>query len=571
MANDTLIDRLIEKGLMSTEDGTRLKKEAGSDEASLDQLLAAQGIPDQAVLKAKGEVYGIPTYHLGDRHVGVKLLRYIPEESVRHYRFVPLEMEDGVLKIGMLDPSNIEAREALKFLTSKTNLPFKIYAVSQNDFDAILEEYKSLGGEVTRALYEFESALSGEELELAAGAKKPETILVEEAPVTKMVAVIIRHATEGRASDIHIEPGEEKLRIRFRMDGVLYTSLLLPMTVHESLVSRLKILTKMKLDEKRKPQDGRFSAKIDERRIDFRVSTFPTHFGEKVVIRILDPERTVINLKNLGFEGRNLKEVERILKLPYGLVLVTGPTGSGKTTTLYAMLQALDRERFNIVSLEDPIEYNVDGVSQSQVRPEIGYSFATGLRSILRQDPDIMLVGEIRDKETAGLAIHAALTGHLVLSTLHTNNAVGAITRLMDMGVEPYLIAPALAAVVAQRLVQTLCEDSRKSLMFTGSLKEKLVEELVDIPEEARKFIKWPKEIFEALPSAICPKGTRGRIGIIEVLTKTKELEEIILTDPARVSLSREGRRQGMIMLREDGILKVLNGKVGLEQLSQII
>jgi len=386
-----------------------------------------------------------------------------------------------------------------------------------------------------------------------------------------MVAVMLKHATEGRASDIHIEPSRDQLRIRFRVDGVLYTSLLLPMKVHEAVVSRIKILTNMQLDEKRKPQDGRFSARIENREIDFRVSTFPTTFGEKVAIRILDPETGVRSLPDLGLDGRNLEAVEEGLKRPYGLILITGPTGSGKSTTLYAMLQLLNQERYNVVSLEDPVEYNIQGVNQSQVRPEIDYDFAFGLRSILRQDPDMIMVGEIRDKETAQLAIHAALTGHLVLSTLHTNTAVGVVPRLVDMGVDPFLIAPTLILAIGQRLVRTLCKDSRRELLVTGSVKDRLDKELAELPEALRKKIKFPKEIYQALPSASCPKGTRGRIAAFEVLAMTPELSEIILKSPTEADIMREARRQGMIMMREDGIMKVLSGKVGLEELTEVI
>ena len=570
MADLSFIDLLAEKGLINLNDASRVKNEVASGGASAEVLLAG-AVPAEEIIKAKSEIYGVPAHELKGRKVDFETLKYVPEESARHYKLAPIGVKDGVLEIGMTDPSDIEAREALKFIASKTNVPFKIYVISEKDLNGVLEEYKSLGGEVTRVLSEFEIALQEEKpvtLGMAEGLK--EGMLVEEAPVTKMVAVIIKHATEGLASDIHIEPSKDKLRVRFRVDGILYTSLILPIKMHEAIVSRIKILTNMKLDEKRKPQDGRFSAKIEDRGIDFRVSTMPTAFGEKVVIRILDPERKILDLKSLGFEGRNLEETENALKKPYGLVLLTGPTGSGKTTTLYAMLQSINSEKLNIVSLEDPIEYNIEGVNQSQVRPEIDYDFANGLRSILRQDPDIILVGEIRDKETAALAIHAALTGHLVLSTLHTNNAVGAIPRLMDMGVDQYLIAPTLVAVIAQRLVQTLCPDSRRPLKLTPELKARLEEELKGMPAPEKSKIKWPKEIYEALPSAACPKGTRGRIGVFEVLTATKELEKAILSNPTPEALNQEARRQGMITMREDGILKLLDGRAGFEQLAQI-
>ena len=325
-------------------------------------------------------------------------------------------MKEGFLEVGMVDPVDMEAKRALQFIVSRMNLPIKTFIVSEKDYEDALEGYKGLGGEVSRALGDLEMELSGAssasvaealQADLSKGAVKGNKI-VEDAPVTKIVAVILRHALEGNASDIHIEAVTDKVKIRFRVDGVLHTSIVLPLTIHEAIVSRIKILTNMKIDEKRKPQDGRFEARIEGRDIDFRVSTFPSFFGEKVVIRILDREKGVKTLEELGFSPDHLKIVRTMIDKPYGLILLTGPTGSGKTTSLYAMIKELDREANNVVSLEDPIEYNIEGLSQSQVRPEIGYDFASGLRSILRQDPDVIMVGEIRDKETAAMAIHAA-------------------------------------------------------------------------------------------------------------------------------------------------------------------
>ncbi len=569
MADTRFADILLREGLLKDADLNQAKKEAEEENTSLEEILEYKGVSSQKILEAKEQATGIPVKSLGGAKVPFDVLKYVPEDSVRHYQFVPLGMKEGVLEIGMLDPSDLAAREALQFIASKLNLPFRVYLISRADFNLVLEEYKGLTGEVSKVLGELESALS-EEI-LPAAAARAETQLVEEAPITKMVAVMLKHATEGRASDIHIEPSRDKLRVRFRVDGVLYTSLFLPMKVHDAIVSRIKILTNMQLDEKRKPQDGRFSARIENREIDFRVSTFPTAFGEKVAIRILDPEKGVKSLEELGLEGRNLEVVEEGLKRPYGLVLITGPTGSGKSTTLYAMLQMLNQERYNVLSLEDPIEYNIEGVNQSQVRPEISYDFASGLRSILRQDPDMIMVGEIRDKETAQLAIHAALTGHLVLSTLHTNSAVGVIPRLVDMGVDPYLIAPTLVLAIAQRLVRTLCPESRRSLEVSGSVRERLEKELAEVPEAVKKHVKFPKTIYQALPSSSCPKGTRGRMGVFEVLTMTPELEKIILKNATEPEVLAEGRRQGMISMREDGIFKVLSGKVGLEELAEVV
>lgn len=563
-------DVLFQKGVVTQEDLNQMKAEVERSGLLPEEILESRGVSPEKILEAKTEATGIPVKSLEGSNVAFDVLKYVQEDSARHYKFVPLGIKEGVLEMGMLDPTDLDAREALQFIASRLNMPFRVYIISRSDFNRVLEQYKGLGGEVTKVLGELESALQGEVLpldkEIASDAR-----LVEEAPITKMVAVMLRHATEGKASDIHIEPSRHKLRVRFRVDGILYTSLFLPMKVHEAIVSRIKILTNMQLDEKRKPQDGRFSARIENKEIDFRVSTFPTYFGEKVAIRILNPQTGVKGLEELGLGGRNLKAVEEGLKRPYGLILITGPTGSGKSTTLYAMLQILNQERYNVVSLEDPIEYNIEGVNQSQVRPEINYDFASGLRSILRQDPDIIMVGEIRDKETAKLAIHSALTGHLVLSTLHTNSAVGVVPRLVDMGVDPYLIAPTLNLAIAQRLVRKLCKESRRAISVGEQLRKKLEGELSGLPVDSKKKVKFPKEIYQALPSGDCPKGTRGRLGVFEVLTMTPELEKMVTKSPTEPEIMEEARRQGMITMREDGILKVLSGTVGLEELAEVI
>ncbi len=572
MPDTRFADILLKKGIISQNTLVAAGVEAEKSGILLEEALETGGIPAADILTAKSEASGIPARELGGEKVPSDILKYIQEESARHYKFVPLKIQDGALEIGMLDPADLEAREALQFIASKLNMPFRVYLISRADLNEVLEEYRSFSGEVTKVLGELEMAMEEVPLEKQLyGGKSGEVEISEEAPITKMVAVMLKHATEGSASDIHIEPSREKVRVRFRVDGVLYTSLFLPIRVHESIISRIKILTNMQLDEKRKPQDGRFSARIEGRDVDFRVATFPTYFGEKVAIRILDSEKGVKKLVDLGVEGRNLATVEDGLKKPYGMVLITGPTGSGKSTTLYAMLQILNQERYNVVSLEDPIEYHVEGVNQSQVRPEIGYDFASGLRSILRQDPDTIMVGEIRDKETAQLAIHAALTGHLVLSTLHTNSAIGVVPRLVDMGVDPYLLPPTLNLAIGQRLVRTLCPDSRRALDVTGSVKERLEKELDGMAEATRKKIKFPDKIYQALPSSACPKGTRGRIAVFEVLSMTPQLEQVILKSPTEPDILKEARRQEMITMREDGIMKVISGRVGLEELFEVV
>ncbi len=563
-----ILDILVSKNILDLNETGQIRKEAKEKNLNLDEILYARGIKETDVAEAKSELTGYPTKYLRGARLPSEVLHDIPEESARHYKMIPLGRNEGYLDVGVLNPSDISAKEALKFIATRLNLPARIFIIIPSDFDTILQEYKSLSGEINKALGEFEKEYEslGEEITF----KKEEiTKIVEDAPVTKMMAVILRHAVEGRASDVHIEPTRENLRVRFRVDGILHTSLTLPLDVRAALVARVKVITNLKIDETRIPQDGRFQAEILGRFIDFRVSTFPTALGEKVAIRVLDSEAGVKTLPDLGFEGRNLSLVEENIKRPYGMILITGPTGSGKSTTLYALLQTLNQEKSNIISLEDPIEYYIAGVNQSQIHPEIGYDFATGLRHILRQDPDIIMVGEIRDKETAALAIHAALTGHLVLSTLHTNNAIGVIPRLIDMGVDPFLIPPTLVLAIGQRLVRKLCTDSRKKIKLTGKAKDIIAKELETLPKDINETTNrdLPEYIYQAEASSTCPRGTSGRIGIFEALYMTPELEKIILTGPSEARILEEADRQGMLTMKQDGVLKIKQGIIGVEEL----
>ncbi|MEA1929888.1 MAG: GspE/PulE family protein [Patescibacteria group bacterium] len=513
------------------------------------------------------------------KKIAPEVLNYIPKNSATHYHIVPLRVRDGVLEVGMIDPSNIEARDALQFIASKIGLPFKVFSIAQADFDKVMEGYEGLSSEVTKALGDLDlevqaegeggaADISGDEKGTIKSAS--DVKIVEDAPVTKIVAVILQHASSGNASDIHIEPTTEKVRVRFRVDGVLFTSLFLPPSVHDAVVARIKILTNMKLDERRKPQDGRFSARVEGRKIDFRVSTLPTYYGEKVVIRILDPEKKFLTLESLGLTKDNVALLREAVARPFGMILITGPTGSGKTTTLYSMFNEIDRDKHNVVSLEDPVEYSVPGVSQSQVRPEIDYTFANGLRSILRQDPDVIMVGEIRDAETAKLAIQAALTGHLVLSTLHTNNTAGVIPRLIDMGVDPYLIPATLVMAIAQRLVPMLCEESREEVPIVDSTKVMINNLMAEMPEDTKQKISIPQNIYRAKTSPTCPSGVRGRTGIFEVLRMDKDFERLVLQTPTEDEIYQLARKKGFLSTKEDALLKALEGKIPLEEVSKL-
>jgi type IV pilus assembly protein PilB len=566
-----LIDILVQKNIVSRDDVPDIEREMEQQSLTAEDALLRRGINNDDILAAKAEFLNVPQRSLAGVEVAFNVLAYIPEESALHYKFVPLFLNDGVLEVGLVDPDNIEARDALNFISSKVHMPFKVFLISEEDFNKVIGMYKGISSEVGVALTDLESELTGEkELNAAIDDKKQDTKIIEDAPVTKIVATILRYATEGDASDIHIERLRENIRVRFRVDGVLNTSLVLPIKIHSSLVARVKILCSMRLDEKRKPQDGRFSARIENRRIDFRVSTFPAFYGEKVVIRILDQEKGLRPLDQLGMTARNLELLRAAIARPYGMILISGPTGSGKSTTLYAMLNEVDREHSNVLSLEDPVEYSIDGVSQSQVRPEIGYDFSTGLRTTLRQDPDVIMVGEIRDKETAQLAVQAALTGHLVLSTIHTNNAVGVIPRLVDMGVDPFLIAPTLIMTVAQRLVGVAAPKAVKEVPIEGSTKAIIERELAEVPEETRKTIVIPKTVYQVNPTPESPTGTHGRIAVFEMLPMTKEIEAAILTNPTELEITKIARSQGMLTMREDAMLKAFEKVVPFEEVNKL-
>jgi len=523
-----------------------------------------------------------PTKSLQESKIPYDVLKFIPQESAEHYRFAPIGVSDGVLEVGMVDPDNLAGVDALNFIARKTGMPFKIFRITEQDLARVLKMYQGLGGDVDRALTDLEAQKAGDTSKQPLAEEDMEYLLdlgrlneqqsdvsiQEDAPAIKIVSTILRYAIDGRASDIHIEPTPAGVRVRYRVDGELHTSVVLPANTHRAIVARIKVLSSIRLDEKRRPQDGRFSAKFDERQIDFRVSTFPSYSGEKVVMRILDREQGFISVDKLGLSAHDLALVKKAIQKPHGLILVSGPTGSGKSTTLYSMLAELDREHKNVLSLEDPIEYYIDGVIQSQVRPEIGYSFATGLRTTLRQDPDIIMVGEIRDGETAKLAIQAALTGHLVLSTIHTNDAVGVIPRLIDMGVEPYLIPPVLVLSMAQRLVRTLCPGTGIEYKLSQSELKDIETEMETLPKQYR--FKIQDTAYEPERTQSCPTGLRGRMAVFEAMEMTSDIEQIVLTSPIDSKIREAARKQGMTTMREDAIQKAFAKFVPFSEVSTL-
>jgi len=564
----SLVQQLVKKGILEKSKAATLEYEIKTSGLKEEEVILEKRIVSEDFLFGlKSEGLKIPLRIVSPTEVLLKSLKTIPEESAKYYRMIPLAKKDSRLEVGMVYPEDLKAREALDFLARQNKFSYRVFLITLTNFDELLKKYRTLGREVTRALEELETELKVEKVKKVGVAEVGR--MVEEAPISKVVAVILRHAVDGNASDIHIEPGKEKLRVRFRLDGILHSSIFLPIRILPAIVARVKILSNLKIDETRVPQDGRFSTKVENRGVDFRVSTFPTTLGEKVAIRILDPGQRKVEFKGLGITGRNLKVIERALKKPYGMILATGPTGSGKTTTLYAILGLFNKEEVNVMTLEDPVEYFMEGVNQSQVKPEIGYSFANGLRYTLRQDPDILMVGEIRDEETASLSIHAALTGHILLSTLHTSNTLGVIPRLVDMGIRAFLIPPTLSLALAQRLVRKLCPHCKKKVEASKEARKLLLEEIRKFPSTIKKSID-PAEtlyIYEPVGCKRCNNiGYSGRIGIFEILEMTDSLGEVILKEPSEAKIQEEAKSQGMITMKQDGILKILEGTTSIEE-----
>lgn len=544
---------------------------------NLTQALLSVGVSEELITKVKSDFYKIPYQKISAGTVPFEVLKYISEESARNYHFVPIAFTDEVLSVGITEPENIEAMNALQFISVKQNIPFKIFLISQSDFLRVVERYKSVSSQTDVVVSELNEELQNELQQTAKELKKDLTAsgqkqelgnnkIVEDAPIIKIVSVIINNAIEGDASDIHIEHTGEKVRVRYRVDGTLHTTLVLPIQSFDGIVARIKILAKLRLDEKRKPQDGSFATLFNERKIEFRVSTFPAYYGEKIVMRILDSEKGVKGLDDLDLSPENLALLKYAITRPYGLILISGPTGSGKSTTLYSLLNEVDKEGSNVLSLEDPVEYQIPGVTQSQVMPEIGYTFASGLRSILRQDPNIIMVGEIRDKETAQLAIQAALTGHLVLSTIHTNSAIGIVPRLVDMGVDPYLIAPTLILGMAQRLVRKVHQNARKKIPLDQVTKELISKQFANYPKEYLEKIHLPDYMHTVVTTPEAPSGFQGRLAVFEMFAVDSDIQSLILKNPVESELYKTCRAKGMLTLREDALLKALEGKCSLQE-----
>lgn len=503
------------------------------------------------------------------------IIHIIPEEVAKKYSIASFDRKGNILKVAMLDPYNINALNALQFVAEKEGVEVEVYKSTPSVLEDILGNYAETTEAVKEAVKSLKDNVVFEDSADSDKAEKKSEIL-KDAPVTKLVQVIISHAVEGKASDIHVEPMDHDYRVRFRVDGILHVSLIIPKEIGPAVISRVKILANLKIDEKRKPQDGRFRITNNGKEIDFRVSTLPVISGEKVVMRILDKDQGLASIESLGLLGTALESMKTTIQETYGMILFTGPTGSGKSTSLYALLKILNNEERNIITLEDPIEYNIEGLNQSQIKPEIGYTFASGLRTILRQDPNVIMVGEIRDSETAELAVHAALTGHLMFSTLHTNTAIGSIPRLIDMGIEPFLLSSALRTVVAQRLVRRICEDCKEEKEIPESVKKIIKAELEKIsPSELKRYGLDPGKDFKFFHGKGCDKcngtGLKGRVAIYEVVPLNDNMKNIISEKTGNEDLLRkECIATGVLTIRQDGLLKVLKGFTTVEEIERV-
>lgn len=581
-------ESLVEEGLITEEGLEKLKLKAQKDEKPLFGLLLEEGhITDEQLTKTLAHVSKVPYVNLNSVKIDPKILQLLPKDIAEHYMAVPLGEMQHRLVVAMLDADNVQA---VDFLSNKIGRELKVYAASESGIRHVLQQYEHAIEQgvssmlSSSGLDKIEDSKSELFAPVGVSDKSVQT-LVQDSPISKALSAILEYAAKNRASDVHVESLENELKIRCRVDGVLREIMKLPKNAEAPLVSRIKILSNLKIDEHRIPQDGQFTIKVTDRPIDIRVAISPVVWGEQVVLRLLDKTGTSLALEDMGYTGRALKLIRKSLKLPHGMILTSGPTGSGKSTTMYAMIQEIKNDSINIVTLEDPVEYKIEGVNQIQVNSDVGLTFATGLRSILRQDPDVILVGEIRDKETAGLAVQAALTGHLVFSTLHTNSAAGILPRLLDMGIEPFLIASTVHTVIGQRLVRRIVpggESYQSNKAETQAIKATVGHLLPKTKQEALKVgedLGYPNlplagdnayTLVKGKESPENPTGYQGRMGLYEVFEVTEQIQDLIIKHAPSSTIQKQAQDQGMITMRQDGYLKALTGQTSLLEVDRV-
>lgn len=574
MDANSLLSLLVQKKAIPLTKVEEFKKESVASGKPIEDLLIEKKIVDsEDLVKYKAEVLRLPYQSLLDLAINDKILHVLPLEVSENYKIVCFAKEENKISVGIVDPNNFKAIEAVDFLAKKEGLVVSYFLISKASFDHAFKQSKSFDKELTTAFGD--KLVREKELSISKSDSNLEEV-TKSAPVAKMVSVIIRHAVEGRASDIHIEPLFKESRVRYRIDGILHTSLILPASVHAAVVARIKVMANLKLDETRIPQDGRIRLVVNDKEVDLRVSVLPLYDYEKVVIRILDVSRGVPTLEDLGFSGIQLEVIKKNIKYTEGLFLVTGPTGSGKSTTIMSVLTLLNREGINISTLEDPVEYFIKGVNQSQVKPEIGYTFANGLRSLLRQDPNVIMVGEVRDLETAELVIHSSLTGHFVLSTLHTNSAFGAIARLLDMKVEPFLLGSTLHTLVAQRLCRSICAHCRTEIVLPAEVVQEIIAEAAGIPQDyllalVSNYHSDRPVFYKGKGCSRCGNtGYVGRVAITEVIDVNDKVKALIVDKGQHTTMEDIRSTQTFIAMKQDGIIKVLQGLTTYEEVLRV-
>ncbi len=568
--NDQILALLQSRGKI-TDKVLKIAQDLTTRGKTLEQaLVGGKYVGDADFAKAQAEVLGIEFVDLTDFTPDPQVVSLIPKTTLDNYQIVPLTFDGKVLRAVLRDPQDYRAVEALEFLAGERDWSIKLATAPASQLrkftkGAGLQAEVATSLEMAKGKFEKSKEEEGEIGNLEE--------VIKGAPVSRMLSVIMRHAVEGGASDIHIEPVENESRIRYRIDGVLRTSLSLPIYVHPALISRVKVLANLKLDETRVPQDGRITQEINGKKIDFRISTLPVVDHEKVVMRILDTTAGAPTLEQLGFRKQYIDIMYQEIKKPHGLFLITGPTGSGKSTTLFAALTQLNSDGVNISTLEDPVEYYINGVNQSQIRPEINYSFATGLRALLRQDPNVVMVGEIRDRETGELAIHASLTGHLIFSTLHTNDVYGLVPRMVDMGVQPFLLAATLNLGVAQRLARKICAHCKEPQEIPDDTRQDMMKVLNGIPKKYMEHIDLTKPIA-FMHGKGCPKcggsGYAGRTAVAELFQFTNQAQKLIEQGFPHEDFRKEFNRQEMMTLRQDLVLKAAEGLTTVEEVLRL-
>lgn len=575
---DAQLKRFIaDSGLVSKKDLTAAEKVAKDEERTLSEALIAGGyLTEDDLRRVESYVLGIPFVSLKDQKIDFEVLSLIPEPVARNHNIIAFKKNSDSLEVAMLDTADLPA---IDFIKKKVGLKIMPRLTDTESMRVALLQYqKTLKDEFGDIIMNEASALkvvseNGEEVS-EADLKK----MAEDLPVVRIVDTLLRHAIIQGASDIHIEPMETEVLVRYRIDGILHDAMTLPKQAASTIVARLKVLSNLKLDEKRLPQDGRFKMEMDGQKVSFRVSMLPIYYGEKVVMRLLRENRSGFNLEGIGFHGVNLERVHGAMKQTTGIILVTGPTGSGKTTTLYTILDLLNTPEVNISTIEDPIEYQMPRINQTQVKPEIGFTFASGLRSLMRQDPDILMVGEIRDQETASLAINAALTGHLVLATVHTNSASGTVARLIDMGVESFLLISTLRVAVGQRLVRKI-GDKNEQYTLSSNEKSELakhadLDRVLDALKEegaVKNDATWSSIPFYRPTDSAGDDAYKGRMGIHEVLPISPAIKELVIGDATADEVEKIARKEGMLTMLEDGIYKAARGATSIEEVLRVI